>query len=96
MLSTLLNAQPPIPLHAICALAALVVGGMQMSMQKGTALHIAVGRVWIALMTIVAISSFFIYDLKVWGNYRLFNSYSHALDFDKPWGWTLLNTQRRH
>ena len=39
MLSTLLNAQPPIPLHAICALAALVVGGMQMSMQKGTALQ---------------------------------------------------------
>ena len=63
MVSTLLNAQPPIPLHAICALAALVVGSMQMSTQKGTALHIAVGRVWIALMTIVAISSFFIYDL---------------------------------
>ena len=45
MVSTFLNAQSPIPLRAICALAALVVGGMQMSMQKGKALHIAVGRV---------------------------------------------------
>jgi uncharacterized membrane protein len=82
MVSTLLNAQPPIPLHAICALIALVVGGMQMSMQKGTALHIALGRVWVALMTLVAISSFFIYDLKVWGNY----SPIHILS-----AWTLLS-----
>jgi uncharacterized membrane protein len=82
MLSTLLNAQPPIPLHAICALAALVVGGMQMSMQKGTALHSVVGRVWVALMTLVAMSSFFIYELKVWGNY----SPIHILS-----AWTLLS-----
>ena len=55
MVSTFLIAQSPIPLRAICALAALVVGGMQMSMQKGKALHIAVGRVWVIINTIVAI-----------------------------------------
>jgi uncharacterized membrane protein len=82
MVATLLNAQSPIPLHAICALAALVVGGMQMFMQKGTALHIAAGRLWVALMTIVAMSSFFIYDLKVWGDY----SPIHILS-----AWTLLS-----
>ena len=82
MVATLLNAQPPIPLHAICALAALVIGGMQMFMQKGTALHIAFGRVWVALMTIVAISSFFIHDFKVWGDY----SPIHILS-----AWTLLS-----
>ena len=82
LLSTFLNAQPPIPLHAICAMAALVVGGLQMFMQKGTALHIVVGRIWGALMALVAMSSFFIYELKIWGNY----SPIHFLS-----AWTLLS-----
>ena len=59
----------------------LVVGGLQISMQKGTALHIVVGRIWVALMTLVAMSSFFIYELKIWGNY----SPIHFLS-----AWTLL------
>ena len=51
-------------------------------MQKGTALHIVVGRIWVALMTLVAMSSFFIYELKIWGNY----SPIHFLS-----AWTLLS-----
>jgi len=67
--STLLGAEPPIPLHVICAIAALSIGAIQISMRKGTFVHVFLGRVWVALMMVVAMSSFFIYELKVWGNY---------------------------
>ena len=67
--STLSGAEPPTPLHVICAIAALSIGAIQISMRKGTFVHVFLGRVWVALMMVVAMSSFFIYELKVWGNY---------------------------
>ena len=85
MLSTLLDAEPPNSFHAICALVALAVGGMQMYLQKGTAVHIVFDRVWVALMALVAWSSFFIYELKVWANYNPIHFLS---------AWTLLSLAR--
>ncbi len=58
---------PPIPLHAVLALVAVVVGGMQFVLPKGTSLHRTVGYGWVAMMTVVAGSSFFIHTLKVIG-----------------------------
>lgn len=57
----------PIPPHAILALAAVALGGFQLAMPKGTTLHRATGYVWVALMALVAISSFFIHELRVIG-----------------------------
>ncbi len=57
----------PIPLHAVLAMAAVVVGGMQFVLPKGTPLHRAVGYAWVAMMTVVAGSSFFIHKLNVIG-----------------------------
>ena len=79
---TLFSAASPIPFHALSAIGALGVGVSQMLMKKGTFLHVLLGRIWVALMTFVAVSSFFIYELKIWGNY----SPIHFLSV-----WTLLS-----
>ena len=65
----LLNQTTPIPLHAIAAMVAIIVGGIQFSMKKGGMVHKILGRLWIGLMLIVSISSFFIHEIKLWGAY---------------------------
>ena len=65
----LLNQTPPIPLHAIAAMVAIILGGIQLYMKKGGMLHKILGRLWIGLMLIVSISSFFIHEIKLWGPY---------------------------
>ena len=65
----LLNQAPPIPLHAIAAMVAIILGGIQLYMKKGGMLHKILGRLWIGLMLIVSISSFFIHEIKLWGPY---------------------------
>jgi uncharacterized membrane protein len=58
---------PPIPSHALAALAAVVLGGWQLTMQKGTRHHRALGWIWVGLMAYVAGSSFLISELRLWG-----------------------------
>ena len=65
----LLNQTQPIPLHAIAAMVAIILGGIQLSMKKGGMVHKILGRLWIGLMLIVSISSFFIHEIKLWGLY---------------------------
>ena len=80
---TLLFAEaPPIPLHALAALLAVVLGGIQLAMKKGTRLHKALGWIWTVIMAIVAITSFFIHEIKLWGQY----SPIHLLSL-----WTLIS-----
>ena len=59
----------PIPLHAIAAILAIIVGGMQLYMKKGGATHKLLGYVWVGLMLIVSVSSFFIHEIKLWNIY---------------------------
>ena len=65
----LLSQVMPIPRHALAAVAAVVLGGVQLASAKGTATarHRALGCAWVGLMTYVATSSFFINELKLWG-----------------------------
>lgn len=63
----LANAPFAIQLHAYAALAAFVLGAVQIAGVKGTNRHRALGYTWVALMLIVAISSFWIQDMHVWG-----------------------------
>ena len=57
----------PIPSHALAALAAVILGGAQLATSKGTVRHRASGWIWIGLMAYVAVSSFFISELGLWG-----------------------------
>lgn len=66
-LSPLTTAPFAFQLHAYAALAAFGLGVVQLARVKGTTQHRALGYTWVALMLVVAISSFWIHDLRVWG-----------------------------
>jgi len=66
-LDPLLSAPQPIPVHAIAALVAMVLGGLQLWGPKGTRNHRTLGYIWVGLMAIVAFSGFFIHVLKLVG-----------------------------
>jgi uncharacterized membrane protein len=66
-LAPLLNAPIAIQLHAFAAMAAFGLGLVQFAGVKGTAWHRARGLVWVGLMLIVAVSSFWIHELRLWG-----------------------------
>lgn len=68
-MTLLFNETHPIPLHAIMAMIAIILGCIQLSMKKGGAIHKLLGRIWVGLMLIVAISSLFIHEIKLWGAY---------------------------
>jgi uncharacterized membrane protein len=66
-LAPLLNALPPIPLHAIAAMAAFVLGVVQLAAPKGTLPHRTLGWIWVLLMALVAVSSFWIHQIRLLG-----------------------------
>jgi len=66
-LGPLLSAPPPIPWHAFAAFAALAVGGAQLALPKGTMRHRALGYAWVALMLVIAVSSFWIQQIRLIG-----------------------------
>ena len=68
-MTLLFNETHPIPVHAIMAMIAVILGGIQLSMKKGGAIHKLLGRIWVGIMMFVAISSFFIHEIKLWGAY---------------------------
>ena len=68
-MTLLFNETHPIPVHAIMAMIAIILGGIQLSMKKGGAIHKLLGRIWVGLMMFVAITSFFIHEINLWGAY---------------------------
>lgn len=81
-LAPLLNAVPPIPLHAFAAMAALLLGVIQFVAPKGTLPHRTLGWVWVMLMLIISVSSFWIHG----NGWRLWRSWSpiHLLSIFTP------------
>jgi uncharacterized membrane protein len=63
----LLNAAPAIQLHAFAAMAAFGLGIVQFAAPKGTLPHRTIGWIWVALMTVVGVSAFFIHEIRLWG-----------------------------
>ena len=66
-LAPLLDATPAIQFHAFAAMTAFALGIVQLSAPKGTLPHRTVGWIWVSLMGIVGLSSFWIHELRVWG-----------------------------
>jgi uncharacterized membrane protein len=65
----LLDAPFAIQVHALAALAALLLGVVQLARTKGSATHRAIGYTWVGLMLFVALSSFGIHELRRFGNF---------------------------
>lgn len=66
-LAPLLDALPPIPLHAMAAMAAFALGIMQFAAPKGTVPHRTIGWIFVGLMLAVALSSLWIHQIRLWG-----------------------------
>ena len=68
-LAPLLDAAPAIPVHAFAAMAAFALGVVQLAAPKGTLPHRTIGWIWAILMLAVAASSFWIHQIKLWGDF---------------------------
>jgi uncharacterized membrane protein len=63
----LLEAPPAIPLHAFAAMAAFALGLVQFAAPKGSLPHRTLGWIWVILIAIVAVSSFWIHQIRLVG-----------------------------
>jgi uncharacterized membrane protein len=48
-------------------MAAFALGLVQLTAPKGTLPHRTLGYIWIALMVVIAVTAFWIHELRVWG-----------------------------
>ncbi|MGE0719502.1 MAG: hypothetical protein AB7P02_28935, partial [Alphaproteobacteria bacterium] len=63
-----LNAAPlVIQLHAWAAMGAFALGLVQLVAPKGTLPHRTLGWIWVVLMAVVAVSAFFIHQIRLIG-----------------------------
>jgi uncharacterized membrane protein len=65
-LSPLLDAEPVIQIHAFAAIAAFALGIVQLSAPKGTLPHRTIGWIWVVIMVVVSVTSFWIHELRMW------------------------------
>jgi uncharacterized membrane protein len=68
-LEPLLHASPAIQIHVLAVIPAALIGGYVLWARKGTALHRLLGRIWLFLMVITALSSFFIHTINLVGGF---------------------------
>src|SRR6202045_1590940 len=66
-LAPLLAAPAVIQWHAFAALGAFALGAVQLAAPKGTIPHRVFGWIWATLLFVVAVSSFFIHEIRLWG-----------------------------
>lgn len=64
--SLLLQAAPAIQIHVATALLALLLGTYLLIAPKGTVTHRMLGRIWIGVMVVTSLSSFFIHSLRLY------------------------------
>ena len=68
-LAPLLAAPAVIQWHAFAALGAFALGAVQLAAPKGTIPHRLFGWIWATLLFVVAVSSFFIHEIRLWGDW---------------------------
>ena len=66
-MTALLQAPWIIQLHTYCALLSILIGAVQFMRKKGGSSHRLLGRTWVGLMAIVALSSFAIFEIRLLG-----------------------------
>lgn len=85
--TALAQASLAIQFHVACAALALVIGTLMLFWKKGTRLHKALGRIWIGLMLVVSLSSFFISEIRLLGPYSPIHVLSLLTLFGLWGGW---------
>jgi uncharacterized membrane protein len=66
-LEPLLQSPAVIQTHAFAAMGAFLLGSIQLLAPKGTLPHRLVGWTWAGRMLAVAVSAFFIHEIRLWG-----------------------------
>jgi uncharacterized membrane protein len=66
-LAPLLHAGAVIQIHAFVAMAAFVLGAVQLAAPKGTPRNRAMGWLWVLLLATIAVSSFWIHTIRMIG-----------------------------
>ncbi|WP_117193714.1 DUF2306 domain-containing protein [Rhizobium terrae] len=64
-LQPLLDAPIAVQIHVAAVLPAAVLGAYILLNRKGTPLHRALGKVWMVLMAVTSLSSFFIHEINL-------------------------------
>jgi len=65
-LAPLLDAPVAIQVHAFVAMAAFALGVVQLARAKGDTAHRALGYAWVAMMVVIAASSFLVHTINQW------------------------------
>ena len=92
-LAPLFAAGPVVTVHAFAALAAFLLGLVQLLAPKGTLPHRTLGYVWVVMMLTAIGTSFFIHDMRMWGPF----SWIHILSLVALFGVvSLVREARRH
>ncbi len=65
----LLHAPLAIQIHVAAVLPAAIIGLVVFMRRKGTRLHMVLGRLWVMLMIVTAISSLFIHQINLVGGF---------------------------
>lgn len=92
-LDPLLNASGAVHLHALPAIAAFVLGAIQLAAPKGALPHRMLGWVWVGLMALTALSSFFIHTICTIGPFSAIHLLSVITLVALPLG--VLHVRRR-
>lgn len=66
-LEILFSAPLAVQLHVYAAMLAFIVGAIVLWRGKGTRQHKRWGKVWVVLMVLTALTSFFIHEIKLMG-----------------------------
>lgn len=83
-LTPLLSSSLAIQIHALSATLAVVLGAVVLWRRKGTPLHKALGRIWVALMLVTATSALFINEIRMIGPFspiHLFSLFTYVSVF---------------
>jgi uncharacterized membrane protein len=65
----LLDAPIAIQIHVVTVVPAAFLGAVILFGRKGNARHKLLGRIWMVLMVATALSSFFIHQIRLWGDF---------------------------
>ena len=66
-ISLLFQSSPIIQVHTYAAFLALALGGVIFFSRKGSRFHKHIGKIWVALIVLVAVSSFWINGIRMVG-----------------------------
>ena len=83
-LEPLLSASPTIQIHAFAAMTAFAIGVVQLSRTKGDGPHRMAGYAWVALMLVIAGSSFWIHGINQWRGFSVIHALSLWVLFFAP------------